>query len=145
MIPFPRAVQDEFPCGPSVLPDRPWWSFNQDYRGVPRYRRNDYIPTIRDEQVHIIHPTAEEAAQYDAHNPIPHPGYRAGQVWAAEDGTSRVVLGKVVDILAISTTDSFEERVVVGWPTTSFAQKYYYLMADPACPHLAPWSPAQKP
>ena len=63
-------------------------------------------------------------APYDETHPLPHPGYRAGQVWAAEDGSSVV----------ITNTNQI---------SPSFREDYPYLMADPSCPWLAPWSPAE--
>ena len=80
----------------------------------------------------------EEVEAYDAAHPLPHPGYRAGQVWAAEDGESIVI---ALTMRGMVCTAHDEE----GWRPATFARAYPYLMADPACPHLAPWSPVEKP
>jgi hypothetical protein len=108
MKPLPGAVQRAFPCAPDRLPERPW--------------RTDMTPA--------------KAAAHDAAYPLPHPGYRAGQVWAAEDGDSVVV----VAISGGLVCTAFDEE---GWRPSTFSRVYPYLMADPACPHLAPWSPCE--
>ena len=134
MKPIPEAVQRAFPCAPDRLPERPWWGCCQHHDGVPRYRRNDDFPSDREQLVYIIHSTAEHTSAHDAKNPIPHPGYRAGQVWADDVGRS---------VVCANERGSFLSGVVVG-PLSLDAAGYRYLMADPACPHLAPWSPAQE-
>ena len=78
--------------------------------------------------------TTEQAATYDAQHPLPHPGYRAGQVWA-DDMCNSVVLTRVRGGWVYA--DGSE------WTRSEMARDYPYLMADPACPHLAPWSPAE--
>ncbi len=135
MKPLPEAVQRAFPCAPYRLPERPWWGCCQYHDGVPRYRRNDSVPSEREQLVYIIHPTAEQTAKRDAESPLPHPGYRAGQVWANEKGYSVAVLAAALGAVATSTRE---------WDEDEFARFYPYLMADPACPHLAPWSPAEE-
>lgn len=106
MKPLPEAVQRAFPCAPDRLRERPW--------------RTDMTPA--------------KAAAHDAAHPLPHPGYRAGQVWANEKGYSVAVLAAALGAVATSTRE---------WDEDEFARFYPYLMADPACPHLAPWSPAE--
>jgi hypothetical protein len=104
---------------------------------VARYRRNDDVPSDREQLVYIIHPTAEQAAARDAKRPLPHPGYRAGQVWADDVGDSVVVTHVRGGWVWLSEGDD-------AWSPTVFASTYPYLMADPACPHLAPWSPCEE-
>lgn len=106
MKPLPEAVRRAFPCAPDRLPERPW--------------HTDM--------------TLAKAAAHDAAYPLPHPGYRAGQVWAAEDGDSLLVLW-VQDGEPVRVNEDYLRHK---------PQRYSYLMADPACPHLAPWSPAQE-
>jgi hypothetical protein len=84
-----------------------------------------YAPSPRN-----LMPTAEVDAAY----PLPHPGYRAGQVWADDVGRS---------VVCANERGSFLSAVVAG-PLSLDAAGYRYLMADPACPHLAPWSPAEE-
>ena len=106
MKPLPEAVQQAFPCAPDRLPERPW--------------RTDM--------------TSAKAAAHDAAYPLPHPGYRAGQVWADDVGRSVVCASERGSFLSLAVAE----------PLSLDAAGYRYLMADPACPHLAPWSPAEK-
>lgn len=122
MKPLPLAVQSAFPCAPDRLPERPWWCraggqcLRADMGGLSR-PLNDVL-----------------LEGHDAKNPLPHPGYRAGQVWADDVGRS---------VVCASERGTFLSGVVVG-PLSLDAAGYRYLMADPACPHLAPWSPAEQ-
>jgi hypothetical protein len=134
MKPFPEAVQKAFPCAPGRVPDRPWWWY-----GAKPYRRR-LIPafdTGANEQ--YLAKTDEEAVEADAKYPIPHPGFRAGQIWAAEDGDSVSIsqIRNYTDNFGIWTGDAY-------WTRQDFEGVYPYLIADPACPHLAPWSPVEE-
>lgn len=131
MKPLPEAVQRAFPREAGAVPSRPWWYLSPDGRsGEDVYWRVD--------DPRIPAPTVEEVAAYDAERPIPHPGYRAGQVWAREDGSS-----VVVTLALLSANDVVLYFVGGSWKSEEFARAYPYLMADPACPHLAPWSPVE--
>ena len=119
MKPLPEAVQRAFPCAPGCLPERPW--------------RTDMTPA--------------KAAAHDAAYPLPHPGYRAGQVWAAEIGSSRTLLavsprGTMVTFVTMIMDPESEPRTST-LDCEELHEAYPYLMADPACPHLAPWSPCE--
>ena len=127
MKPLPEAVQSAFPCAPDRLPERPWWrraggQFLRDGMGGLSRPLNDVL-----------------LEDYDAKNPLPHPGYRAGQVWADEDGGSIVIVA--VHVHAVKPLQTAND--LAGWLEWEFARAYPYLMADPSCPHLAPWSPAE--
>lgn len=111
MKPLPEAVQRAFPCAPGCLPERPW--------------RTDMTPA--------------KAAAHDAACPLPHPGYRAGQVWANEHGGAVVLLNSH-PLMRCAVVDETDRPLALS----EIGSTYPYLMADPACPHLAPWSPAQK-
>jgi hypothetical protein len=129
MRPLPEAVQRAFPREAHDLPERPWWYKSREGRnGADCYRRNDdpHTPVFN----------AEVVAAHDAAHPLPHPGYRAGQVWADDAGDSVVVTCARGGWVWLSEGDD-------GWSPSQFAKAYPYLMADPACPHLAPWSPAE--
>ncbi len=132
MKPLPEYVQRAFPREPGDLPARPWWYkslYGYCGGGAPCFRRND--------DPHTTASTVEQVAFYDAAHPLPHPGYRAGQVWAAEDGESITIL-RAKSTRVLASADSPDVL-----PPGEFAQDYPYLMADPACPHLAPWSPCE--
>ena len=128
MKPLPEAVQHAFPCAPGRLPDRPWWRHGTVSWGMKVVHRND-APFQAQQYEHIV--------DRDTAHPLPHPGYRAGQVWAAEDGDSVVV----VAISGGLVCTAYDEE---GWRPSTFSRAYPYLMFDGACPHLAPWSPAEK-
>ena len=91
--------------------------------------------------------TLAKAAAHDAAYPLPHPGYRAGQVWAAEIGSSRTLLavsprGTMVTFVTMIMDPESEPRTST-LDCEELHEAYPYLMADPACPHLAPWSPCE--
>jgi transglutaminase-like putative cysteine protease len=124
--PIPEAVQAAFPCEAGNLRERPWWYRSRHgVGGADCLRRTD--------DPHTTAPTVEHAAIYDAANPLPHPGFRAGQVWAAENGESTVIM----------RATSTRVWVCDDVPPPEFTRAYPYLMADPACPWLAPWSPSE--
>ena len=129
MKPLPEAAQRAFPREAHDLPERPWWYKSREGRnGADCYRRNDdpHTPVFN----------AEVVAAHDAAHPLPHPGYRAGQVWADDNGSSVVVCAFLYGTVWTS-------RDTTGVLRADFARAWPYLMADPACPHLAPWSPAE--
>lgn len=129
MKPLPEAVQRAFPCEPGNLRERPWWyKSRHGVGGADCLRRTD--------DPHTTAPTVEHATIYDAAKPLPHPGFRAGQVWAHESGES-------ITILRAISTRVWAGDNAVGEPPSAFAREYPYLMADPACPWLAPWSPTE--
>ena len=127
MTPLPEAVQAAFPCEAGNLRQRPWWyKSRHGVGGADCLRRTD--------DPHTTAFTAEQAAVHDAANPLPHPGFRAGQVWAAEDGESTTIM----------RATSTRVWVCDDEPSPEFTRAYPYLMADPACPWLAPWSPSEE-
>jgi len=128
--PLPEAVQAAFPCEAGNLRERPWWyKSRHGVGGADCLRRTD--------DPHITALTVERAAAHDAANPLPHPGFRAGQVWADAHGESTV-------ILRATSTRVWAGDNAVGEPPSEFARIYPFLMADPACPWLAPWSPSEE-
>ncbi len=77
-----------------------------------------------------------ETAETDAKYPNPHPGFRAGQIWVDKDGWGIVITSNLDS--TIWTT------IGTRWSPEEFERAYPYLVADPACPHLAPWSPVEE-
>jgi len=127
--PLPEAVQAAFPCEAGNLRERPWWyKSSHGVGGADCLRRTD--------DPHATAFTVEQAEAHDAANPLPHPGFRAGQVWAHESGESIVV----VAIIQGRVCTAHDED---GWFPSTFARAWPYLMADTACPWLAPWSPSE--
>ena len=138
MKPLPEAVQAAFPCQSDQVPSRPWWRDTVRGWGMRIHMRTDFSAVRIGEQT----PEA-----FDAANPLPHPGFRAGQVWAAEDGSSVALLAinkrnPAYPLMALDFGGD-HEAVVDTWSTRPFSRCFPYLMADPACPWLAPWSPAE--
>lgn len=134
MKPFPETVQKAFPCPPYQISERPWWSHAPVgmIRPVPALNTGVYGG--------FNAKTDAEAEKIDAEHPIPHPGYRAGQVWASERGSS-------VALMSATTSTAWICRDLQGITHVSLdslASLYPYLIADPACPHLAPWSPVEE-
>ena len=139
MKPLPEAVRAAFPCAPDRLPSRPWWRSAGHNNGKPAYRRSDDCdsPTGFQYDVMRFYSPEEVAVKHDSKNPLPHPGFRAGQVWADAVGDSVVVTHVRGGWVWLSEGDD-------AWSPTVFASVYPYLMADPACPWLAPWSPSEE-
>jgi hypothetical protein len=130
--PLPEAVQAAFPCEAGNLRERPWWyKSRHGVGGADCLRRTD--------DPHTTAFTVEQAAVHDAANPLPHPGFRAGQVWVGERGQSVIFLSVAHDTGWVAHHVQGIRPVLLD----SLAHMYPYLMADPACPHLAPWSPAE--
>ena len=130
MKPFPKAVQEAFPCAPNSVPERPWW-----YHAPIGWTR--FIPALNTRTYGAFNAeTAAEAAEADAKYPIPHPGFRAGQIWVDKDGWGIVITS--------SLNSTIWTAMGTRWSHKEFEGSYPYLVADPACPHLAPWSPAEE-
>ncbi len=68
------------------------------------------------------------AAHLDAQDPIPHPGYRAGQVWLIPWGVSW-------DLLVVQRTRNEQLLMPESLPGDAM------LLHDPVKPSCAPWSP----
>jgi len=145
MKPLPEAVQAAFPCAPDRLPSRPWWLS----LGLKCYLHGELLwrkAFSRTDDRRAFEPTPRNllsVEEVDAQHPLPHPHFRAGQVWAAEDGSSVTILsvvGRGGDRTPFPITTLGHK-----WSGSDFNKHYPYLMSDPACPHLAPWSPAEEP
>ena len=125
MKPWPEALAKLCPLDPRITnPERPWWRPDPDPEFTKRMaeRSDGYGCRLHDRK-------AMESV--DRNIPMPHPGFRAGQVWADETGTTVVVTRMAQGI------PWFENGRGSG-----YIRDYPYLVADPCCPHLAPWAPA---
>lgn len=144
MTPIPESLQLACPHlgGPYLsydrVPERPWWIC------MVLARHLEYVRLLDGARVKwevgtmslITSPAGFDAAAFDnltelpkggdlvaildAQSPLPPPGVRAGQVWGRADGET---------VLLVRGADR---------PPAD----YVFLLADPVCPHLAPWSPA---
>lgn len=119
MRPLPVEIQRTFPEPRLAVRDRPWW------------RRSD-DGWVRNDGTSASHPNFE---RYDREDAVPHPGIRAGQVWAWVT-TDGIVEQRVIWKVTVDPKDPALEAAFEALPPDAF------LMADPACPHLAPWGPA---
>lgn len=80
---------------------------------------------------------------WDSANPIPHPGFRAGQLWAVSDPLSEA--GFEIEAIEGHVTNGLYPWRWRGERRSEEEMhellRDAFLLADPACPHLAPWSP----
>ena len=135
MIPFPKALIEAYPFL-HVLPERPWWRPElQGCRIV--YVRPDGLDFADHSQGQKRWIT-ERSASEDRMRPLPHPGFRVGQIWGRADGVA--VLIQSVDADKIPYVFLIAEP---GQVKSSFLpETFCFLLYDPVCPHLAPWAPA---
>ena len=107
----------------------------------------------------------------DAIHPLPHPGVRVGQVWAFETREGLVVAQLTSDTRGVtgkglldpevtfsetipmpedaagvrSSVGTFEADERAVFSIQVLKGMACYLLADPCCPWLAPWAPAERP
>lgn len=156
-VPWEERGRREYP---RVVGARPWWMFPEIVKGSPDSIRDDKRVGWRRDGTTIWQRGKRQlftqgpgssglswaevpkdgswqgervnlATLVDTTNPLPHPGFRAGQVWADETGTTVVVTRMTQGI------PWFENGRGSG-----YIRDYPYLVADLCCPHLAPWSPS---
>jgi len=115
------------------VPGRPWWRDNDSSAGNiwagSRTRADGAVVWMREASA------AQACAEYDAAHPLPHPGYRVGQVWArrGDNGNWYVCIIDAHHMLATSQAwFSLAERFV--------GAEFSVLLHDPIRPDLAPWS-----
>ncbi len=139
MRPWTDALRALYPTPPGkpVLPDRPWWT------GGMRVRHGTYGEveqlTRSDRRKTFLAKGAQSAEAIDRLYPLPHPGFRVGQVWADADGRSRLVV-ELTEWTRVAE-DGTESRVFeVPWMPELFP----FLAHDAVCPWLAPWSPVEE-
>ena len=158
-----------------LVPGRPWWTPVTDRAGyvdaskpvrVERcdgYRHPDGVAKI-DFAGGVDHITEGEqaVAHYDAEHPLPHPGYRPGQIWVVMWGSIAMMLGPLTSgdcARGEEVTDGpllFTLADVPGWEYTRSCVSLddawgpvplpggnapgIFLLYDPLRPDLAPWS-----
>ena len=79
---------------------------------------------------------------WDCLNPLPHPGYRVGQIWTEVSNRG----SGVISIVATRTHNGYTEHLLsdrIEWEKELNIREHMdaFLVADPACPWLAPWAP----
>ena len=94
MTPWPAKLAELYPVRRRNK-DRPWWVFTVDGRWV-RERDHWLLPDTSEL------PRGEAMARIDAEHPLPHPGFRVGQIWA--NGTS----GCAVQVIATYPSGNVE-------------------------------------
>lgn len=90
----------------------------------------------------------EDAMQaWDAARPLPHPGFRTGQVWA--DLRAGGGLSYLIEVLEGHRGGShLPWRWAGTWNSADEMHSRLadaFLLADPCCPHRAPWAPQAAP
>lgn len=160
MLPWPKELQERYPCQPERLPERPWWTLSG-----PIAERLDGL-TVQRRFSGLSLPALSAAkyelpaliAQADETSPLPHPGFRVGQVWAFPvfDPHCDPVQHALLVVTIFSDTLNEDDRYLqfsdcLPWPTgpedlfnAQAIRELYtlpsYLISDPCCPWLAPWS-----
>lgn len=133
----------------AVIPGRPWWrSVNGGFTrrdgkfdvwpGVPVWMGADTEAEFRANPRNVfVEPTAVLVAveRIDAAHPLPHPGYRAGQVWLVAFGASWDTITVLQARNQHLTGLSFHSACV-------FVPAGAFLLHDPLMPSKAPWGPS---
>lgn len=160
---LPQVLRDRYPCPKGCLPARPWWretwlEAGPDLR-LLGLRRTDgaEIPVSLHTEDNVGWPL-RQAAEYDAAHPLPHPGFRVGQVWGEADPI-RVYQGVAQDGDRIAFyirgrpgadppgEPDFKKVARLLGDGIGYAAVDdlggAFLLADPCCPWLAPWAPKE--
>lgn len=118
-----------------AVPGRPWWS-RRTWGDASLYRRGgDHLPTA-DSGYTVKPPTNGDAEAYDAAHPLPHPGYRVGQIWA--------LLYTFGGGFHVYMVQNRHDATVAAWVHGRPKVEAAFLLHDPLRPDLAPWSSAAR-
>lgn len=123
---WPKAIVERFPLPEYANVKRPWW--HVVLAGVQARNGAGKSAVAR---------TDADVVAIDREQPLPHPGYRTGQIWANEFGNSIQICREVAGWLTIAASD------VLLVKRGDDLGGYCFLVADPACPWLAPWAPQE--
>lgn len=170
MKPWPKALQERYPCHPLAVPSRPWWRIegpvHVEYMRTDAYYVQEYqgfwALYVLDRVADMLnyppgHPSPfkspEEAMAFaDECFTLPHPGVRVAQAWASESGGAVQIVSMDANGHLIACVDDTHREPRDSKARTGYNLRpvlvnfqpdlYPYLVADPCCPHLAPWSPS---
>ena len=161
MRPLPKELQELFPCPPGHLPARPWWAKSGERADGVLCRRHDDL-WDGTSQLGWVEMMTKTVVYVDRRQPIGHPGLRPGQVWCTVLDVGRdcpmtvsyTVLGKSWKGEVVALSSAHHPSIALGggvsegpFPEVMLFPKgnpELFLMADPGCPHLAPWSSAEE-
>lgn len=136
---WPKEITEDYPISEDVhWPERPWWGKKGvDGLGWPNRLGSPFVSRIDGKYVLDLSPV--EAARFDRLHPLPHPGFRVGQVWGNEFGDA-VIVQRVEDghPMVLRSSPIHGHDVLIDMSCARFC----FLIADPCCPRFAPWSPA---
>lgn len=171
MRPWPEAILKRYPFSQydNVLGQRPWWRFVPRSIYLPGHDPEKHLAGgrafyVRHDEVELRGTVAERVengdtvipeevsaalAAVDANDPLPHPGFRVGQVWAAEGGeathicTSYENSGRLVGRIYHPGEEPTPFFDYYSGGTGHFdGKRYPFLVHDAVCPWFAPWSPS---
>jgi hypothetical protein len=93
----------------------------------------------------ILEPHAFDVVDpLDAAAPLPHPGFRLGQIWADFTGHSVLISVQPSPDRAMAMDYMDHGNHTASLQTFDFnPHRHPYLVHDPACPWLAPWAPKE--
>lgn len=147
--------------------DRPWWRLDESGASCVRlYGSSGPVPYwyecwVRADGLYLVEaPKAVRSLQDEADRvePIPHPGFRVGQIWArdpGEEGEENLDSGEYwIQQITASRYDSARGCVLWTVAGTTAATirtkalkvmfKRAFLLADPCDSGKAPWAPAHE-
>jgi len=154
MRPWPALLLESYPIPEAACATRPWWHRVEGTLGWVR-KPDGYRG-----------PVQEALSTVDRMYPLPHPGFRDGQTWALAYGEGGTLATGILDFIVpramlLDPTYVYEPQPGEPWARflgavlsrgefdflfkgTSREGPVAYLVADPACPHLAPWAPTYR-
>lgn len=148
MIPFPPTLLALYPQRWDRLPDRPWWQKDEvivsGIRVINGFSRVDGSCAVSHQY---------QCTQQDDEAPRQHPGFRVGQVWANAKGSATLIDAASADeagLMSYGVAEDIGAGLSRGgnrryWSVDVLLVRFTgcFLVADPACPHLAPWAPSK--
>ena len=154
MKPWPEKLREAYPSLPGRVPERPWWWTPGECthgKAVSCWGGSGPVPyfyrdTVRADGLYVCCESKDMTAlreAADTDQPLPHPGFRVGQIWGDEEGETRLVVGMQWGTIPLICGEHYSDadNVWVAQLACLNKDRFCYLIADPCCPWLAPWSP----